>query len=689
MGKKDDYKKGMADAMEGYTAFGEKQEAAIEYLAEQEGQTADKVKQIGDKVGQVVDYISDQEKVNLYKLNSPIDVADLDDNDQRLLLAILYQLSTQEPPTEAQQGYIRSIQQYLKIPNPQSEVDLAVVENVADISAQKAILQAILEFFRLGSHPETFTDEQENFLNCFQLNLRTRNEISEHINAIVTAVGLSGLTEKYGFNPVIAPSGEDVAEPSVDNEEILDEPIPDISEFEEITLDGIIHITPEEVLSYKYKIIHFHGVINCEGTLEFDTCVLHYGEMEDETVEIDLAETAALSMNKCTIENHSYDDNNSLICAECLEDFIEFIGCEFINCCHFLKCNSTVLIEQCRIINPGDALVCLYGSEKQVQISKCEFYFSEKPSFFPEQRQGDIIRSFGSLWFESCLVQGDLKISSAEEAESIASKGSSYSFLSCGWSEYIHIEYSTFRGINGEIVEGNSIDISSSIFEHCAKISTHGGCINISDCRFAHCADIACNLAPGSEILDSQFNYCYNNLISSSYGGDLTIRYCEFNNIEVSRFRDVLSFYSSKKDFTHSTVDLCRFNGIALGDYEFLIAGNVFEKVSGCVVTVSKCTFVNCTTERNSGKIIKEYGTYYGPFSTKKEIHTAHILDCKGLDKVNPDNRQNKDIIIKAKDKKGLSIGLNIAGGIIAGIPGVIASNAINKMLKDDDIHIE
>ena len=120
-----------------------------------------------------------------------------------------------------------------------------------------------------------------------------------------------------------------------------------------------------------------------------------------------------------------------------------------------------------------------------------------------------------------------------------------------------------------------------------------------------------------------------------------------------------------------------------------MIASHVIEKISGHVVGVNKCTFLNCTTERDSKKIIKEYDTYFGLFNAIKEVHAVYISDCKGLDKVNQGNGQSEDIIIKAKDKKGLNIGLNIAGGVIAGIPGVIASSAINKMLKDDDIHAE
>lgn len=199
MGKKD-YKKGMADAISAYEAFGEKQEAAIRHVGAEIEKTAGKVDKLGGKIGEIADYITDKEKSELYKLNTPVDIADLEDAEKRILLAVLYQLSADEDEvTEEQQNYVRAVQQYLKIYNPQTEIDLSAVENIEDISAQKAVLQSVLEFFCLGTHPEELTEEQEDFLGCFQVNRKTRREIDSFINAIVEAVGIKGLSEKYGF----------------------------------------------------------------------------------------------------------------------------------------------------------------------------------------------------------------------------------------------------------------------------------------------------------------------------------------------------------------------------------------------------------------------------------------------------------------------------------------------------------
>ena len=164
---KKDYRQGMSDAMAAYEAFGEKQEAAIQHVGAEIEKAAGKVDKLGGKIGEIADYITDKEKAALYKLNTPVDIADLEDAEKRILLAVLYQLSADEDEvTEEQQNYVRAVQQYLKIYNPQTEIDLSAVENIEDISAQKAVLQSALEFFRLGTHPEDLTGEQEDFLDC-------------------------------------------------------------------------------------------------------------------------------------------------------------------------------------------------------------------------------------------------------------------------------------------------------------------------------------------------------------------------------------------------------------------------------------------------------------------------------------------------------------------------------------------
>ena len=187
---KKDYKQGMADAMESYVPFGEKQEAAIRHVGDQVKQTADKVDKLGGKIGDLVDYISDREKAALYKLNTPVDIADMEDAEKRVLLAVLYQLSTnEEPTTSAQQNFIRAVQQYLKIYNPQTMIDLGAVENIDSSSAAQAILQTVLEFFYLGADLEETLEKYDDFLCCFHVSRMTEKRVYRNIEAIIEEIG--------------------------------------------------------------------------------------------------------------------------------------------------------------------------------------------------------------------------------------------------------------------------------------------------------------------------------------------------------------------------------------------------------------------------------------------------------------------------------------------------------------------
>ena len=190
----------MADAMESYVPFGEKQEAAIRHVGDQIKETAVKVDKLGGKIGDLVDYISDREKAELYKLNTPVDIADLGDAEKRILLAVLYQLSAnEEPTTPEQQNYVRAVQQYLKIYNPQTMIDLGAVKNIDSSSDAQAIMQTVMEFFYLGADLEGTLDKYDNFLCYFPVSRITEKDIHRNIEAIIEVVGIQGLAEKYGI----------------------------------------------------------------------------------------------------------------------------------------------------------------------------------------------------------------------------------------------------------------------------------------------------------------------------------------------------------------------------------------------------------------------------------------------------------------------------------------------------------
>lgn len=205
--RKKEYRRGLQDAMNAYETFGNKQEKALNKIREEvrdgNKRMEDMLNAFGEDINGIYDYLTDQEKVALYNLCTPKDVNTLDEAEKRVLIAILYQLisiESEDRITDYQRKYIRSIQSYLGITNPQMEIDLQTIENIDSNDVQKAMLQVVLEFLYLQK-VKNLSDEQEEFLSCFSLNQRQAKQIEDYVIKLYRAVGEEGICEKYGLVP--------------------------------------------------------------------------------------------------------------------------------------------------------------------------------------------------------------------------------------------------------------------------------------------------------------------------------------------------------------------------------------------------------------------------------------------------------------------------------------------------------
>lgn len=216
-GNKKMYKKGLADAMQAYEAFGRKQEAALEHMREEvrkgNRQLEAAISDLGEDLNGIYGYLTSKEKAALYHLSTPMDIKDLEDEEKRLLLAILYQLSFDEGDgvTDAQRSYIRSVQKYLEITNPQTEAELSAVGDIDSLETQKSFLQVVLEFLYLQEGDE-LSDAQEDFLGYFSVNRKQAALIEERVSRLFNAVGNQGIAEKYGYVPEEEPGDVKVSE---------------------------------------------------------------------------------------------------------------------------------------------------------------------------------------------------------------------------------------------------------------------------------------------------------------------------------------------------------------------------------------------------------------------------------------------------------------------------------------------
>lgn len=198
------YKKGMADAAKAYEAFGNKQEEALKHILNEvrEGKRdlEDIIKGLDGNINNLYDYLLSKEKANLYTVYTPFDIQNLDEHEKLFLLGAILSLTVDNAPNEHQQKYIRSIQKYLDIKELPFDVNPLAIENIENTTSQKAIYQVILEYLILqdgDSYDET--ELQQDFLESFNLNAKTRATIANHVEILYSATGAEGLAEKYGY----------------------------------------------------------------------------------------------------------------------------------------------------------------------------------------------------------------------------------------------------------------------------------------------------------------------------------------------------------------------------------------------------------------------------------------------------------------------------------------------------------
>lgn len=200
------YKKGIADAAKAYEAFGQKQSDALTHILKEvrEGKRSLKeaLNSLKGNVDSLYEHLLSEEKQKLYTVYTPFDIKGLGVEEQHFLLGALLCLSKDNTPSENQQNYLRAIQRYLEIKDLPFGVDPLAVENIENTRFQKAIFQVVIEFLQL-QEGDCFdqTQLQQDFLEAFNLNEKTKQEIMDHVSMLYMATGAVGLAEKYGFDP--------------------------------------------------------------------------------------------------------------------------------------------------------------------------------------------------------------------------------------------------------------------------------------------------------------------------------------------------------------------------------------------------------------------------------------------------------------------------------------------------------
>ena len=587
-----------------------------------------------------------------YGGSSQIDFSDLDRERKVVVANLLVMADSAMQRNDNSKRYIGSILKTANITTFDNTVNPAFVDDLNKDEQELLYRMIMIDRYLMDAD----FDEPSEILDWISVNPKRKNEIKSSIINTACAVSSEFFVTYYEktnatYDEV---SAEDIDFESFDDNTEIDaaeslvESI-DSSEYQDLILTSILHIPQGETCRYENKNIHVHTIIDCEGSIEFRNCTIHYGE-DDQPCAILVKENGSISMKCCRIENHSYS-KQFFIDVEAETGITEFIDCRFLNCSNFLSSRNAFVLQQCYVANAGEKFIESRNIKADGTIKDTSFEDINVPDFIIHSRDQshDSVISCCNLVMEASSVAGTLHINTAEEAADNKKKNRYFYFID---SNNLKTNDSTFVG--AENVLYCSGTIHNCTFKECRNIiKSRYRSTEVLNCSFEKCTLIGSELCEGSKFKHCKFNICFNQLMSSHFDGGIQVDLCEFNYCtakqehisDLAKYNrshynlvygtPMLSFRRPRgKEYRVNKVTNCVFNGIATHHF-VLIAGKVFEKIDGYVVTVENCSFSCCSTERYDGKIIKEYNHYYGLFDKEVEVKTVSVAsNCRGLDKI-------------------------------------------------------
>ncbi|MCD8121270.1 MAG: right-handed parallel beta-helix repeat-containing protein [Clostridiales bacterium] len=441
-------------------------------------------------------------------------------------------------------------------------------------------------------------------------------------------------------------------------------------------------IGSDEKKYYKYKNIHIVGSVYCSGTLEFDHCIINYNEFGAGMIELvggsNLKITNSVVICKGVHGRSLFGNDMIGIVDNVIIDRTDFVDCSF-----FFDCNvrESFTLMNCNMKNCSAGFIKIYAGRNVTKIKNNTIVQNDLSAF-------NKMYIVSNGYVDCCLIdiQSGLHYDEKQHVDfcnnyieedshfremlfTVTSKAD-YSFqYICGGTS-AKVLNCTFKGISSRI---EAAIVKNCKFQNCLEGVVLGDRINangfealIDNCIFKNCTRII-TVYRDTRISNCQFISCYDELIESSrHGkGGVTIDNCQFFNIKYSgeygeneNKASIVLSRDGKSSSNSNFIRNCIFDGAEL-NAAFLIKArdNEYEPY-GTVIFIENCNFKNCTTKRQSGKIIKEYLRHYPLIGKKaKYFHANEIQNCTGLDKINKEGFRKELVEIKTRSTSGELIG--------------------------------
>lgn len=640
-------KKGEKRLAQQITTVAQTQQILIEILlrlSENDAEISDLVQQNMQYIKQLqgqdvylLERIQQLEKLvrnNEIGIKKELDISDLSDKNKEILYALLIYLAENiEYSSDEQKKYANIVLKYIGKPNVQMEIPLKALDDV-ESDDQKKMLACCMEYMFLNKCNMDDIDEKQeysDFIDEFDVSRKSVKLIKEQILKLYKLTGIEGFYNKYDDDNFDEIPEEFAIE---FDDDIVDYQVITTDNLEDYCISNILQVPSEEIKKFINKNITLRAYINCEGTLEFENCIITYND--DLThYKIELAKNAELHIKNCIIRCKGFDKESFIISNG--SNKIKLEQSTFEDCSNFLVCEyyndaNDITIENNKFQNCAGNVFYLANDDRAV--FNHNFVIVEKFAEFNDLENSDMKGIM--FWLNKSRVNNSIFIdkSKPKKSKDIWEFYRSIQFL---WSKG-KTENCRFYGLKDKV---ECVTFKNCYFEGC------NACLDIQDeykgvidsCVFKNCTKIA-NFLSSDEIVikNCQFIDCYNNLIETGLDGGLKIEYCDFINIKEIKNDQYGHFCielkrSDDSDSNCNFIRNCIFRGIKL-DQRFLIGSSNIEKVDGYTGRIEKCTFENCITNRSSGQIIKHY-IQYTSFFREKDDYTITDENCVGLDKVN------------------------------------------------------
>ena len=640
-----DFKKGVEAGAKPFEAKFKQQAEAIDRVS---NKIEDGIKKIDGVVEEVIDGLSSIEKKQLYDLNTQFDIYKMEDYEKELLLASLFTLA-KDVANENQQSYIRSVKTYLDIKNPQTEIDLSGIENIENLNTQKAMFQTFVEFLFLEKEDDSFWEEYEELFDLFSIKKKDKDAIYANVLQIYKAVGAKGLCEKYGF----VVDKKSIKAPAV------------VDSLNMTLIESAIEIAADEEKTFSEQKIRLLAPIVCNGKLNFERCVIIYNSKKLGENIISCS-GATITLSNCTVvdKKEKYSHNFLLSLGEKYSHNYFLLGKGKSN----LICDNT-LFYNCES----------FASDFNTKITDCVFKYTD----LPINHEGVLIASEeGKSEIKGCLFE-NTNLEWVEENQANREIPPRLFKFCCEEENLSHkglIKYFDF--------------ISNCTFKNLYNCAEYFD--KVEFCHFINCVDVLkdyksdepfgkvlnCLFENSFNVIDTvilvsncQFIGCRQNIISiaMNYHGDpVRVENCSFYNSSMDDYK-----YNGNRSCLFGNPYYCPGFIYFSSDNKYYISDCIFDGINcheatlGRIldihgshdnpseVTIKNCSFKNCVAAKEPIKMGDVFFT--GVFNNKRTpVKYTEIINCKGLENINKEGKEAKNIPIQMKAKDGTAIGSSI-----------------------------